>query len=103
MDRPEQRQEDNAAPHHWRDPRRAAQVTNRKREARMRARRALLTRRSAGPVLRVTTLPCRPALLLDPACTVTSAHERHDIQQGADMAYRIPETFSMGDWSLVTD
>jgi hypothetical protein len=25
-----------------------------------------------------------PTLLLDPACTVTSAHERHDIQQGAD-------------------
>jgi hypothetical protein len=41
--------------------------------------------------------------LLDPACTVTSAHERHDIQQGADMTQRIPDSFSMGDWSLVTN
>jgi hypothetical protein len=41
--------------------------------------------------------------LLDPARTVTSAHERHDIQQGADMTRRIPETFPMGSWSLVTN
>jgi hypothetical protein len=27
----------------------------------------------------------------------------HDIKQGADMTQRIPESFSMGDWSLVTN
>jgi hypothetical protein len=47
-------------------------------------------------------VPCRPALLLDPTCTVTLVHESRDIQQGADMTQRIPNSFSMSDWSLAT-
>jgi hypothetical protein len=42
------------------------------------------------------------AHLLDPARTVTSAHERPGIQQGSDMTQSIPENSSIGDWSFVT-
>ena len=46
--------------------------------------------------------PRRLRSLLDPARAVTFVLECHDIQQGADMTQRVPECFSLVDWSLVT-